>query len=126
MVKKFLFVGAALALLACVQMPEQAAERTNFTVEDFQGAARMQQIRHLRVEFDRRASERHGARIMELYLGKQQFFLVQAPMGSNSGRYRQLYEAHVNQGWTTHERGNMLLVIPPETPPEILLAFEQM
>lgn len=126
MVKQFLFIGAALALLACVQMPEQAAERTNFTVEDFQGAARMQQIRHLRVELDRRASERHQARIMELYLGNQQFFLVQAAMGSNGGRYQQLYEAHVNQGWSTHVRGNMLLVIPPETPPEILLAFEQM
>ncbi len=124
MAKRFVFLLILVfAAVACEPQAGMQGER-RYETRDYVDALRGKGITQIRLDKNRKLSDRFKAEVSEVYIGNLQLIVVNAPPGKETGMYAQYFKANEARGDHFRHKGNLLLVAPASAQPEVIDAFE--
>ena len=122
--KKALFVLSMFLLAACEMEMEPAKQY--YTMEDLVETMRAQGLRHVRVEKNPHLTDRLSTPTYDIYLGKEQFIVVEGPRERGGDAYTGYFRAYEARGWEFQVRQNMLMIARPAASDSVVRALHGM
>lgn len=121
---KTLFLLSVLWLAACEL--DMDAEEQHFTAEQLVETMRVQGMRHVRVEKNPHLTQRLSTPIYDIYLGTEQFIVVQGSEERSGTDYMGYFRAYEARGWEFETRQNMLVIGRPAASDGVVKALHGM